>query len=537
MTYFYLLIAFVVGGLFYLFRQKSVISLTITDLAVFSFLFYSFLHTGIVQAFRCDPLVWFKWSAVALCYLFFRRLKKPRVVLYGIVLYGLFQAALAVGQSLSLFQSAHPVFSITGAIGHPGPLGGFLSIASVCGMGMFRAVPPQQRVHRLLLGIAALVLFAALLLTDSRAAFLSLPAGCLVVWGDRMGEMFKKHKIVTFLTVSLTIVLFCCSLYLYRPASADARILIWRVSAEMIAEKPLFGRGVGAFDREYMLYQAAYFDRYPQSSLAMVADNAAYPYNEWIHAAMELGTVGGCLLLAVFIAGWAFRSSGKVNRTLKAGLTSFVVFSCFSYPVEVVELLLLPAVLLGTLPGKPAYALAVHRRMKPAGTVLLAGILFLSIAGISVYRKMYGEVNQLAASGVPVPTPCCDRYFPVFKYNACFNMSYLPLLCRLPCHPDHWEKIQCLFPSSEAFCLLGEAGECCGQDDRAEQLYRQAASMVPGRILPNYRLWQLYVKRGDCERARAMAQKILSQALKVENTFTLQVKGEMKRYLELRVKN
>ena len=150
MTFFYLLITFALGGIFYLFRPKSVVSLTMTDLAVFSFLLYSLLHTGIVLGFRCDPLVWFKWGAVALCYLFFRRLKKPRIVLYGIVLYGLFQAVVAIGQSLSLFPSAHRFFSVTGTIGNPGPLGGFLAIAMVCSLGLFRTTPSQERVYRIL---------------------------------------------------------------------------------------------------------------------------------------------------------------------------------------------------------------------------------------------------------------------------------------------------------------------------------------------------------------------------------------------------
>jgi tetratricopeptide (TPR) repeat protein len=110
-------------------------------------------------------------------------------------------------------------------------------------------------------------------------------------------------------------------------------------------------------------------------------------------------------------------------------------------------------------------------------------------------------------------------------------MTYLPILCRLPCHPDHWQKIKNIFPSSETYCRLGEACECDGQYECAEQLYQKAADMVPNRISPNYHLWQLYVKQGDCTQAHAMAQKILSQPVKVENTFTLRVKGQIKRYL------
>jgi hypothetical protein len=79
--YFYLLIILSGAGIFYLFGTKSAISPTVTDFAVFAFLLYGLLHTGIIQGFKCDPLVWFKWTAVLFVYLFFRRLKKPRVYL------------------------------------------------------------------------------------------------------------------------------------------------------------------------------------------------------------------------------------------------------------------------------------------------------------------------------------------------------------------------------------------------------------------------------------------------------------------------
>ena len=535
MTFFFLLIVFAVSNIFYLLRLKSVISLAITDLAVFIFLFYGLLHIGIVQGFRCDPFVWFKWSGVLLCYLFFRCFGKPRVVLYGIVLYGLFQSVIAIGQYLSFFGSSHRFFFITGTIGNPGPLGGFLAIALICGIGLFQVLPSRGQfalLNRILLGLAVCILMAGLLIADSRAAFLSVLIGLIVMWGDWFRKWFQKYKLATFILFAGTIVTLSCLLYFYRPASANARGLIWRVSAGMIAEKPLFGHGVGAFDREYMLYQADYFEQHPESPLAMVADNAAYPYNELVHVLIELGIVGGILLSVVFFAGFAFRSSDKINQLIKAGLVAFLVFSLFSYPVEVIELLILPAVLLGSLPGKPVYTLRIRPCMTFVGIGLLTGIIFLSVTSISVLRKISGEVAQLAASGTSISTPLCDRYFPALKYNVDFNMTYLSILCRLPCQPENRHKIENLFPSSETFCRLGEAYECYGEDERAEQLYRKASDMVPTRILSNYRLWQLYIKRGDEKLAYAMAQKILSLPVKVENTFTLQVKGKMKQYLD-----
>jgi len=532
MLCFYLLAAFAVGDIFYLLQSKSVISLTMTDLAVFLFLFYSLLHISIFQGFRCDPIVGYKWSAAALCYLFFRKLKKPHIVLYGIMLYGLFQSVVAIGQSLSIFQSVHRFFSVTGTIGNPGPLGGFLAIAAVCSTAlMWQTIKEKQFRLVLINGLATCILLAGLLLTDSRAAFLSLSIGLVAIWGNQIRKLFDKYKPTAFLTFTVITTLLCCFLYLRRTASADARLLIWRVSANMIADKPVFGHGIGAFDREYMLYQAAYFEQNPQSSLLVVADNTAYPYNEWLHVGIELGMVGFCLLLVVFVTVFAFSSSDTVNRSLKAGLISFIIFSLFSYPAEIIELFILPSILLGSLREKTLYIFSIHSWIKVVAVISLTGIIFLSFAGILISQKISNEIKLLAASDTQIQTPYCDRYFSVLMYNADFNMTYLSILCQLPCQPDNWQKIIHIFPSSETYCHLGEACECYGQYGQAERLYRKAADMVPARILPNYHLWKLYVKHNDDNHARAMAQKIISQPLKVENTFTLQVKGQMKQYL------
>jgi Lipid A core - O-antigen ligase and related enzymes len=67
----------------------------------------------------------------------------------------------------------------------------------------------------------------------------------------------------------------------------------------MITDKPLFGHGIGGFQREYMLYQAEYFKNHPDSNYAMLADIVKHPFNEFL-LLVEQGLVGG-LLVGLFI--------------------------------------------------------------------------------------------------------------------------------------------------------------------------------------------------------------------------------------------
>lgn len=59
-----------------------------------------------------------------------------------------------------------------------------------------------------------------------------------------------------------------------------------------------------------------------------------------------------------------------------------------------------------------------------------------------------------------------------------------------------------------------------------------ASFMVPTRIMPNYKLWKLFVEKENYGTADKYAEKIMSQHLKVENTVTLTIKGEVLKYLE-----
>jgi O-antigen ligase len=55
--------------------------------------------------------------------------------------------------------------------------------------------------------------------------------------------------------------------------SADARLLIWRVSSEIAIEKPITGHGINSFSSLYMPSQADYFKKHPDSIFKDVSNN------------------------------------------------------------------------------------------------------------------------------------------------------------------------------------------------------------------------------------------------------------------------
>lgn len=62
-------------------------------------------------------------------------------------------------------------------------------------------------------------------------------------------------------------------------------------------------------------------------------------------------------------------------------------------------------------------------------------------------------------------------------------------------------------------------------------LYLYRSGSADARLRPNYLLWKLYLDAGRNDDATRTARKILSMPLKVENTYTLRVKDEVREWL------
>ena len=94
------------------------------------------------------------------------------------------------------------------------------------------------------------------------------------------------------------------------------------------------------------------------------------------------------------------------------------------------------------------------------------------------------------------------------------------------------DLLQKLPLSCETYCMRGDIYLERKSYGQAEESYKVAAEMIPTRIRPNYKLWNLYLLQQDTVNARKMALHILAQRVKVENTFSIKVRGRMKQFLD-----
>ncbi len=523
--------------------KNSPLRLGWADLGVGLWVFWCVIRTAFGSG-TPDPGIAGRWGAVVACYLAVRLLRSPVTALLAAGTGALVQAAVIAGQITGWTQSHHTYFDVTGSFFNPGPLGGYLSVGAVCVLGlvfwcfcgMGRPVgrglpdgagtdaPPLCEREKRGLGkrwgvvavIAFLLIVPGVILSDSRASWLGMFAGVALLAAAffRAGKIPRRLKITFAFIAAGMITAGGCFLYTYKPASADGRLLIWRVSSGMIAERPLAGHGIGSFAGEYMFRQAAYFRAHPDSRYADVADNVYKPFNEAIGVWCEQGLVGLLLCLGVlavlFFGRDPARPPGPGEKACRAGLLALLVFSLFSYPADITALAVLYGVLAGGIgSGKPLATFALPNR----GRIIALALVLGTGAGLLVWMRSPSAIehSQLKTHEYIVQGLGGEA--------SCAELPELAAAVRR-------------IPSSNAYTALGDRYLGCGDTLTAIASFRLASEMIPSRMLPRYGLFRVYREQGDSLAASVVAREALAVPMKTGNTATLRVRGEMGRYLE-----
>lgn len=161
----------------------------------------------------------------------------------------------------------------TGFLHNSGLWGEFVAMTLICNIGLIHLNKKSKKTSTLLIFVSFIVSFM-LYESDSRASWLSFAIGILTFFSPLIIKHLPKSIIIR--TGSLLILICLCTylisgLYSYKKDSADGRILIWKISLEMVKDKPILGYGFDGFRKNYMNYQAAYLQekQLPKQSIIL----------------------------------------------------------------------------------------------------------------------------------------------------------------------------------------------------------------------------------------------------------------------------
>lgn len=529
---------------------------TPVDLLVFLMLLYTVVRRQSFDADSGFSLRYQELIFLALLYLIFRKLPMRwyPVVLLAVVASGIVQAVYGDLQLYGYKRSLHGYFPVTGSFFNPAPFAVFIGLTLAIAAAM-AFVAPRRPVYRVVGWISAVLILLLLPVTDSRAAWLAMTAAAgYLGWIKLQGSGWfttGKHggrvsRTTVVVVVMVLAVVMSYGLYRFKQQSADGRAFIWRVTATLVKQQPVWGHGYDTFQKHYMGAQATFFQGDPNAAAAAVADNVAYVYNEPLEVFFEGGVVGFLVFAGLYFALFrtrAERPGGKYYTWVaRAGLIFYLVCSLFSYPSYILPVKIIVALCFALLARRHrkiavvsfagGYGVALRIVVVPAVVVLAAAAYRHASALQRAYdlwqdgQELYDMHSYQAAVSI------YQEAYPMLRREGQFLGNYGKALYMIKRYPEALEVlIQCehYLDNSVIQVTLGDVYKALKHYDEAERRYWQAWYRVPGRLYPKFQLVKLYEERGLYAKAIEMAEALLRAQPKVDNGAIDDIRSELRR--------
>jgi len=302
--------------------------------------------------------------------------------------------------------------AVTGLMSNVNLHAGFLNLLlPFCLCGLFI----QRGPWRVACGIASASTILLIILLQSRAAYISLVAGALVVcviaclFRKSFGLVFSKRTLLTLAAGACVFAVAAGLAFVSENPNSQrlrtiftsdfsaidgGRLMIWGITLEMIRDH--FVTGVGAGNFTIRLHE--YLDR-PGLDFSGKLLNWAQPHNDFLWVFAEKGILGFLLFAAVFVLAFlraiaALRAPRNRDAAWMVafalmGLTAYIIASCFDFPLERINQQVYLAVLLSILvvasrPPSPVKQKKSALHWIPAASaivILVAGTVY-SLAAI-----------------------------------------------------------------------------------------------------------------------------------------------------------
>lgn len=518
---------------------NSTLTIKKADLGVALYLLY-ILGRYCFSPFPAHPESIFETFTLFLLYLTMRCLPLKAIWLLPAVLLSAALYRLAYSYGFRFFPTLPGLhlYHIKGGFINSGLWGGFLAlvVTLLVGWGRYFTLPHRSICLWTGWSLSICFFFFLLFFADSRAAWLSALTGCLFLLYTP-----KRKRLLKFTIGCLLFCLLAGISYYYKPESANGRLLVHRVTLNMIADKPFQGFGPDGFSQNYMNYQAAYFSSHPNTPVSELADETIFAFNEYLHLFTEQGVMGLIITfsLLIFILIRPIQHDyQQTARILQGAMVVLAVFCCFSYPFsdftfKAIGLTLLALLISCTCPDFREWQLTTWSRIGLAGS-----ILFLVLGAYPVFRQQETAWQKWNAAlgyyyeNTDYSLRTLEEVSTKLAHNPVFLFTYGKALNKAKDYPHALSVLQQALVQSASYQTLVELGqslEGLGRFDEAEVCWQKAGRMIPSRFLPGYLAALMYEKRGEYLRAQDIARKTLKKKIKVNTPEVRHIVRELKR--------
>ena len=414
-----------------------------------------------------------------------------------------------------------------GTLDNPAELS--LHLCVVLPMTGWQVMHSEGRKWRLAYGAAAVLSAAVLWLTQSRTGLICLALYGIIGLGLVVCRCIRQ-KLLRWGIYGVTVVVLLAGTSAYvtsrKTDSTSGRAFILGRSWELVKEHPLTGHGHRGFEREYMLRQANFFQRCPDSECAVLADEIRHPLCEFVYVWVNYGLVAPIALLALLLLPlWQWWCGDKKIRPFLLPMLTILVFSCFSYPFYY------PIAWL-TVGTSVLYVArkVLHQWQQRTFFPYLLLVISLIVLGITsvdavqeyrwyqAYRHSFRNDSALREY---------EELYPYFRRNHVFLYSYAMASFKrkdLDRAKVVIDECGSLWSGYNRELLAGDICFYMEKYPEAITHYEMANAMCPVRFAPLEGLYKVYDKTNDAPHRKEVADQIATKPIKVNSLDVMRIK-------------
>lgn len=491
-----------------------------------------------------------KWCAtilsllLMLIFVFMWKMKNPGKLLHtrifltycNIISFGIFLLSLYGILQYFSFVDAYSGFPVTGNFDNPGAYAAALTAGfPVC---LFMGKSGVSKKNKYLYIVTSIFVSTAVFLSESRSGTVSILIAIVIFFIINYKRKIRKiHLLLLFIICIIGFIV----LYLLKKDSADGRLLIWQCAWEMFKDKPFFGFGNEGFWANYMIYQADYFSKYPDSPFVMLAGNTFRPFNEYVALMVNYGVAGFIVFISIIFVLYKlyYRNRRLETNIAITCLISIGTYACFSYPLSTPFVWLVLVFSIYILFSFAYFPLDLDIKIKRVAQIFMIGsiVLLFLFSGreiIALYKWSSIKVYPVGSDKFILTVMKYEELYPkwhgdyTFLYNYAnilnaFGLSQKSLNIALEGRP--------LCADYDMEILIGDNLIKTRKYNEAEKHFLLASNMCPTRFIPLYALFKIYEAIGEVDKANAMAWKIANKPIKVCSPRVAMIKEEISKYL------
>ncbi len=212
----------------------------------------------------------------------------------------------------------------------------------------------EKGAARIVYAVMAIIFTTALLLTQTRGAYLGWAAS--VIAASAFASAFNIIKRRAAVILASAVLLAGLVFVILNPSAFDRiksavsmddeagkiRVTLWKNSMKLISDKPVFGTGAGNFPITYPYYQSA--NMKPSDFEKADYYKSGHAHNDFIQFAAEYGLLAaGFFFMFVFVFFRCALSAMKENESgrsaaagIAAGMIGLLVHAFFNFPFQIV---------------------------------------------------------------------------------------------------------------------------------------------------------------------------------------------------------